>query len=183
LSDTFKALLVAVIGSKTANELFGPLNPVGQSVRIKNIPFTIVGLLESKGAGMGAANQDDRVPIPYTTAMKRLTGDCYLRSVNVQSGGRWRVSSRTGLWRLISLGGWRRRDLKILQELFLHEATADADQNYQNQPDGHHREIPFKNPLLRGSHRSAAIWANAGAVAYRFLAFMTIYECHKYSGL
>jgi putative ABC transport system permease protein len=83
-SDIRSAAKIAVIGSKTANELFGPLNPVGQSVRIKNIPFTIVGLLESKGAGMGGANQDDRILIPYTTAMKRLTGDHYLRSVNVE---------------------------------------------------------------------------------------------------
>ena len=75
---------VAVIGSKTANELFGPLNPIGQSVRIRNIPFTIIGMLESKGAGMGGMNQDDRIIIPYTTAMKRITGDKYLRSVNVQ---------------------------------------------------------------------------------------------------
>jgi putative ABC transport system permease protein len=78
------AAKVAVIGSKTANELFGPLNPIGQSVRIKNIPFVIIGLLESKGAGMGGMNQDDRLIIPYTTAMKRITGDKYLRSVNVQ---------------------------------------------------------------------------------------------------
>jgi len=83
-SDIRSVAKIAVIGSKTANELFGPLNPVGQSVRIKNIPFTIVGLLESKGAGMGGANQDDRILIPYTTAMKRLTGDRYLRSVNVE---------------------------------------------------------------------------------------------------
>ena len=78
------AAKVAVIGSKTASELFGPLNPVGQSVRIKNIPFVIIGLLDSKGAGMGGMNQDDRLIIPYTTAMKRITGDKYLRSVNVQ---------------------------------------------------------------------------------------------------
>jgi putative ABC transport system permease protein len=83
-SDIRSAAKIAVIGSKTANELFGPLNPVGQSVRIGNIPFTIIGLLESKGAGMGGANQDDRILIPYTTAMKRLTGDRYLRSVNVE---------------------------------------------------------------------------------------------------
>ncbi len=80
------AAKVAVIGSKTASELFGPINPVGQSVRIQNIPFVIIGLLESKGAGMGGQNQDDRILIPYTTAMKRVTGDKYLRSVNVQIG-------------------------------------------------------------------------------------------------
>jgi putative ABC transport system permease protein len=78
------AAKVAVIGVKTAHELFGPINPVGQSVRIKNIPFVIIGLLESKGAGMGGQNQDDRILIPYTTAMKRMTGDRYLRSINVQ---------------------------------------------------------------------------------------------------
>ena len=78
------AAKVAVIGSKTANELFGPLDPVGQSVRINNMPFIIIGLLESKGAGMGGQNQDDRIIIPYTTAMKRITGEKYLRSINVQ---------------------------------------------------------------------------------------------------
>lgn len=75
---------VAVIGSKTAHELFGPLNPLGQTVRVKNIPFVITGVLTSKGAGMGGQNQDDRIIIPYTTAMKRITGDKYLRSINVQ---------------------------------------------------------------------------------------------------
>ena len=82
--DVRGAAKVAVIGSKTATELFGPLNPVGQSVRVKNIPFVIIGVLESKGAGMGGMNQDDRLIIPFTTAMKRITGDKYLRSVNVQ---------------------------------------------------------------------------------------------------
>ncbi|MDR3555995.1 MAG: ABC transporter permease [Syntrophobacteraceae bacterium] len=81
--EVASASKVAVIGSKTANELFGPLDPVGQNLRIKNIPFVIIGLLQSKGAGMGGNNQDDCVIIPYTTAMKRLTGDKYLRSINV----------------------------------------------------------------------------------------------------
>ena len=71
---------------KTAHELFGPLNPVGQTVRINNMPFVIIGLLDSKGAGIGGQNQDDRVIIPYTTAMKRITGDKYLRSMNLQIG-------------------------------------------------------------------------------------------------
>lgn len=77
------AAKVAVIGSKTARELFGPANPVGQPVRIGNIPFIIIGLLETKGTSMGQ-NQDDRIIIPFTTAMKRITGDKYLRSVNIQ---------------------------------------------------------------------------------------------------
>jgi len=82
--DVRAASKVAVIGPKTANQLFGPINPVGQTVRVKNIPFMIIGLLTSKGAGMGGNDQDDRLIIPYTTAMKRLTGDKTLRSLNVQ---------------------------------------------------------------------------------------------------
>ncbi len=75
---------VAVIGSRTSRELFGPLNPVGQTVRIKNMPFTIIGQLKSKGAGMGGGDQDDRIVIPYTTAMRRLTGEKYPRLVTLQ---------------------------------------------------------------------------------------------------
>jgi len=82
--DVRAASKVAVIGPKTANQLFGPINPVGQTVRVKNIPFVIIGLLTSKGAGMGGNDQDDRLVIPYTTAMKRVTGDKTLRSLNVQ---------------------------------------------------------------------------------------------------
>jgi putative ABC transport system permease protein len=82
--DVRSAAKVAVIGSKTASELFGPLDPVGQTVRVKNIPFVIIAVLTSKGAGMGGQNQDDRIIVPYTTAMKRITGDKYIRSVNVQ---------------------------------------------------------------------------------------------------
>jgi putative ABC transport system permease protein len=82
--DVRIAAKVAVIGPKTAHELFGPLNPLGQTVRVKNIPFVITGMLTSKGSGLGGQNQDDRMIVPYTTAMKRITGDKYVRSVNVQ---------------------------------------------------------------------------------------------------
>ena len=75
---------VAIIGTKTARELFGPLNPMGQTVRVQNMPFVIIGLLASKGAGMSGQNQDDRLIIPYTTVMKRITGDKYLRMINIQ---------------------------------------------------------------------------------------------------
>jgi len=87
------AARIALIGSETATELFGPLAPLGQTVRIKNIPFVITGVLMSKGAGMGGQNQDDRIIVPYTTVMKRLTGDRYLRSVNVQIGSAERMEA------------------------------------------------------------------------------------------
>jgi putative ABC transport system permease protein len=80
------AAKVAVLGDKTAHELFGVLDPIGQTVRISNMPFVIIGVLANKGSGVGGQNQDDRIVIPYTTAMKRITGDKYLRQVYLQIG-------------------------------------------------------------------------------------------------
>jgi putative ABC transport system permease protein len=85
------AAKVAVLGDKTAHELFGVLDPVGQTVRVGNMPFVVIGVLASKGAGVGGQNQDDRVVIPYTTAMKRITGDKYLRSVYLEIGQAERI--------------------------------------------------------------------------------------------
>jgi putative ABC transport system permease protein len=85
------AAKVAVLGDKTAHELFGVLDPVGQTVRVGNMPFVIIGVLATKGAGVGGQNQDDRVVIPYTTAMKRITGDKFLRSVYLEVGQAERI--------------------------------------------------------------------------------------------
>jgi putative ABC transport system permease protein len=64
--------LVAVIGANVASELFtGGEDPVGQTIRINNVPFRVIGVLESKG-GSGFGNQDDQVLVPLTTAITRL---------------------------------------------------------------------------------------------------------------
>ncbi len=89
--EVHSAAKVAVLGDKTAHELFGVLDPVGQTVRINNMPFVIIGVLANKGAGVGGQNQDDRVVIPFTTAMKRITGDKYLRSVYLEIGESKRI--------------------------------------------------------------------------------------------
>jgi putative ABC transport system permease protein len=91
--DVRTAAKVAIIGSKAATQLFGPENPIGRVVRVKSIPFVIIGLLTSKGAGMGGNNQDDILIVPYTTAMKRLTGDKYLKSVNLQISSSGRMAA------------------------------------------------------------------------------------------
>ena len=90
--DVRSAARVAVLGSKTATQLFGVLDPIGQTVRIGNLPFVIVGVLASKGAGVGGQNQDDRIVIPYTTAMKRITGEKYLRMVTLKIGDASRIN-------------------------------------------------------------------------------------------
>lgn len=75
---------VAVIGSTVATNLFESVNPVGKKIRIGNAPYTIIGVLESKGQSTGGQDQDDVVLIPLTTAQERLIGITYVRSINVQ---------------------------------------------------------------------------------------------------
>ena len=77
---------VAVIGSLAAEELFGEEDPVGEIIRIKNVPFKVLGVLISKGASASGSDQDDNIMVPYTTAMKRLIGQqTNLRRINVQA--------------------------------------------------------------------------------------------------
>ena len=75
---------VAVIGPTVASNLFESVNPVGKKIRIGNAPYTIIGVLESKGQSSGGQDQDDIVLIPLTTAQERLIGITYVRSINVQ---------------------------------------------------------------------------------------------------
>jgi putative ABC transport system permease protein len=72
--DVSGANKVCVIGHTVARKLFPGHDPIGEQVRIKNIPFTVVGVLEPKGADLGGQDQDDLVLMPYTTARKRLQG-------------------------------------------------------------------------------------------------------------
>jgi len=85
-ADVRGAAKVCLIGSTTAKTLFGEnVDPVGQTIRIKNAPFTIVGWLEAKGSGSFGQDQDDLVLVPYTSVMKRLSGDTKFRSIFVQA--------------------------------------------------------------------------------------------------
>lgn len=85
-SDVRNANKVCLIGSTTSKTLFGEgANPVGQLIRIKNAPFTVVGWLETKGSGSFGQDQDDVILVPYTAVMKRLSGDTKFRSVFVQA--------------------------------------------------------------------------------------------------
>ncbi len=72
--DMRSATKVAILGSTVARELFGYSDPVGEVVRIKKIPFQVIGVLESKGESSWGRDQDDIVMVPVTTAQKRLLG-------------------------------------------------------------------------------------------------------------
>ncbi len=87
--DVQGATNVAVIGDTVRKNLFGATDPVGQTIRIKNLPFKVLGVLATKGqsAAMGD-DQDDAVFIPLTTHQKKLTGDTWLRFINVSAVSR-----------------------------------------------------------------------------------------------
>lgn len=72
--DILSANKVCVIGHTLWTKLFPGMDPVGQQLRVKNIPFTVVGLLGSKGADLVGNDQDDIILFPYTTVRKRIQG-------------------------------------------------------------------------------------------------------------
>jgi putative ABC transport system permease protein len=83
-SDVRGAAKVCVLGRTVARELFGDADPVGQTVRIKDIPFRVVGVLDYKGSGFGG-DQDDFVVIPLTTAQRKLLGITHVHMINASA--------------------------------------------------------------------------------------------------
>jgi len=84
--DVATASKVAVLGSVVRDQLFGPdMDPTGQVIRINNQPFTVSGVMASKGqSGMGQ-DQDDVVFVPYTTVMKKLRGITFIQQAQVSA--------------------------------------------------------------------------------------------------
>ncbi|MCC7372986.1 MAG: ABC transporter permease [Chloroflexi bacterium] len=94
-ADNTGARNVALIGSTVATNLFpGGETPVGQQIRIRNVPFTVVGVLASKGSGMGG-DQDDTVIIPLRAGQIRLFGSSSINSVLIQASSSEQISQIT----------------------------------------------------------------------------------------
>ena len=75
--DIASAAKVCVIGKTLVAQLFQTTNPLGKTIRIKNIPFEVIGVLETKGANLVGEDQDDILMAPYTTVRKRLQGSSF----------------------------------------------------------------------------------------------------------
>jgi putative ABC transport system permease protein len=71
-SDVKSAGRVAVLGKTVADNLFAGTDPIGQTLRVRNLPFRVIGVLAPKGQSQFGQDQDDTVLIPYTTAQKKL---------------------------------------------------------------------------------------------------------------
>jgi putative ABC transport system permease protein len=84
-ADVRSAAKVCVLGKTTADKLFPDEEPIGKTIRIKNVPVKVLGVLKAKGASMFGQDQDDTVLVPYTTGMKRFAGVTTLRSINASA--------------------------------------------------------------------------------------------------
>jgi len=81
--DVRSATKVALIGQTVVENLFGGIDPVDKIIRIKKIPFRVVGVLEAKGQSPGGQDQDDTVLVPVTTAQKKLFGTAFPGMVRI----------------------------------------------------------------------------------------------------
>ena len=82
------AAKVCLLGQTVVDNLFGGINPIGQILRIKNLPFTVIGILDSKGQDPGGHDQDDTIYVPVTTAQKKLFGTTFpgmIRTIMVKA--------------------------------------------------------------------------------------------------
>jgi len=75
----------AVIGKTVVDQLFPNENPLGQTIRVRNIPFTVVGVLAPKGFNLFGQDQDDIVLVPYSSHMRRITSRTFVNSILVQA--------------------------------------------------------------------------------------------------
>ena len=73
-TDMAGATKVCLVGQTVARQLFGGTDPLGQVIRVRRVPFTVIGVLESKGQSMMGYDQDDLILMPLSTARKRVLG-------------------------------------------------------------------------------------------------------------
>ena len=76
---------VVILGQTVANQLFGSEDPIDQQVRIKGVPFTVIGITEKKGQSMQGQDQDDGVFVPLSTGRRRIFGEAMGRIARIGS--------------------------------------------------------------------------------------------------
>ncbi len=83
--DVRSAAKVCVIGKTVADQIFPGMDPIGQTVRIRDMPFTVLGILSTKGFNYFGSDQDDTIIVPYTSAMKRISRRDRVSSIVIQA--------------------------------------------------------------------------------------------------
>ena len=79
--DVERAANVCVLGQTVVDQLFGELNPIGETIRVNSEPVVVVGVLEVKGQSATGQDQDDQFLMPYSTVMKKIKGQLWLDDI------------------------------------------------------------------------------------------------------
>ncbi|MEX0685099.1 MAG: ABC transporter permease [Balneolales bacterium] len=82
--DVERASLVAVVGQTIVDELFEGADPIGETIRVRGLPLTVIGVLATKGMSLMGSVQDDIIIVPYTTGFQRISGRSHAMVINVQ---------------------------------------------------------------------------------------------------
>lgn len=122
---------VAVLGKTVADELFPDGNAVGERVRIRNIPFKIIGVLSEKGQDARGFDQDDLVLVPYTTALYRLKGGRYIDAIILSAISQDRINDAQEEIRQIlreshRLQDWQEDDFRIRTQTEIIERATET---------------------------------------------------------
>ena len=127
---------VCVLGKTVVDNLFETVEPVGQTVKIKNVGFHVVGVMKEKGAS-GWRNPDDQVFIPYSTAMKRVFGNDYLSSISIQANdGKLLEAAETEVTELLrkehKIAPNKESDFHIRNQAEFMETLEESNQTFTN---------------------------------------------------
>jgi len=79
--DVERAADVCDIGRTVRDQLFGPEDPIGKVIRVKDLPCKVIGVLHPKGLSMSGQDQDDNIILPFTTAQKKIKGNAWLDDI------------------------------------------------------------------------------------------------------
>jgi putative ABC transport system permease protein len=79
--DVERANVVCVLGQTVVDQLFGELDPIGETIRVNNEPCVVAGVLAVKGQSATGQDQDDQFLMPYSTVMKKIKGQIWLDDI------------------------------------------------------------------------------------------------------
>ncbi|MFU8848938.1 MAG: ABC transporter permease [Opitutales bacterium] len=82
--EVFQARQVAVVGQTIVEELFEGTDPIGETIRVRGLPLTVIGVLERKGMSLMGSVQDDIIIVPYSTGFQKISGRSHAMVINVQ---------------------------------------------------------------------------------------------------
>ena len=122
---------VALIGQTVGKELFSDDYPIGQTIRVKHIPFEVVGVLKERGTSSWSGDLDDTVIVPLRTAQRKLLGIRYVRGIEVSAESRQATSDvQDGITALLrvrhKITGTKLDDFRVRNRTDILEAANEA---------------------------------------------------------